>query len=55
MSGSDSGIEGPRYAGTESGDARVGELSWLGNRRLAREVGKGHEEVAPPGSTLDVG
>ena len=45
---SDAGSDGPWYYGTETGDARVGKLSCVGTRRLARERGKGDERVAPP-------
>ena len=46
---SDSGSEGYWYAGTETGDARLGELSCVGTRRSEREREKGQYRLAPPG------
>ena len=46
---SDVGSNGPRYAGTEKGDAQAEERSCEETRRLEMERGKGHEGIAPPG------
>ena len=43
------GRNGPQYAGTETGDAGVGELSFVDTRQSARDIGKGHEWVGPLG------
>ena len=52
--GYDPGSEGPRYDTMETGDAQVGKLSCVRTRRSTREIGKDHEQVAPPGRTPSV-
>ena len=49
MVGSDAGRDGPRYAGTETGDAWGVKLSYVETRQSTRERRKGYERVSPPG------
>ena len=35
------------HVGTETGDARVGELSCVGAIWLESDIGKGHDQVSP--------
>ena len=51
----DAGINGPRYDGMETGDARVGKLPCVEIRRSEKERWKGPKQVALPGHTLGGG
>ena len=47
----DEGRDGTNYNGIEKGDARVGKRDCVETRQPERDIGKGHERVAPPRQT----